>query len=84
LGLGADKTLPLSSIIFLGDVFAEKFEGIGRPADWTSELGARKQLTPHVIVVGAVGRHFKGTNDSSFFILGATFSRALQLFGNND
>lgn len=84
LGVGADKTLPLSSIIFLGDVFAEKFEGIGRPTDWTSELGARKQLTPHVILVGAAGRHFKGTNDSSFFILGATFSRALQLFGNHD
>jgi hypothetical protein len=81
LGVGVDKTLPLSSIIFLGDVFAERFEGIGRPIDWTAELGARKQLNPHVVLVGSVGRHAKGTNDSSFFILGATFSRALQLFG---
>ena len=81
LGVGADKTFPLSSIIFLGDIFAERFEGIGRPIDWTVELGARKQLNPHVVLVGSVGRHAKGTNDSSFFILGATFSRPLQLFG---
>jgi hypothetical protein len=84
LGVGADKTLPLRSIIFLGDLFAERFEGIGRPIDWTAELGARKQLNPHVVLVGSVGRHAKGTNDSSFFILGATFSRALQLFDGSE
>jgi hypothetical protein len=81
LGVGADKTLPLRSIMFLGDVFAERFEGIGRRIDWTAELGARKQLNPHIVLLGSVGRHAKGTNDSSFLILGATFSRALQLFG---
>jgi hypothetical protein len=80
--VGADRTLPLRSVVFLGDLFAEKFEGIGRPADWTAELGARKQLNPRVVLVGSVGRHFSGTSDSSFLILGATLSRALQLFGN--
>jgi len=83
-GVGADKTLPLSSIVFVGDLFVEKFEGIGRTADWTTELGARKQLTPSVVVVGSVGRHFKGLNDSLFFVLGATLSRALQLFGGGE
>ena len=81
LGVGADKTFPLRSILLIGDVFAERFEGIGRSTDWTAEFGARKQLNPHVVLAGSVGRHIKGTNDSSFFILGATFSRALQLFG---
>jgi hypothetical protein len=80
VGVGADKTFPLSSIVFVGDLFAEKFEGIGRPVDWTTELGARKQLTPNVVVVGSIGRHFKGVNDSVFFILGATLSRAMQYF----
>lgn len=80
-GVGADKTLPLRSIVFVGDLFAEQFEGIGRPTDWTTELGARKQVAPNVVVVGSVGRHFKGLNDSLFFVLGATLGRALQLFG---
>jgi hypothetical protein len=80
-GVGADKTLPLRSIVFVGDLFAENFEGIGRPTDWTTEFGARKQVAPSIVVVGSVGRHFKGFNDSLFFVLGATFGRALQLFG---
>jgi hypothetical protein len=80
-GIGADKTLPLRSIVFVGDLFAENFEGIGRPTDWTTEFGARKQVAPNIVVVGSVGRHFKGLNDSLFFVLGATFGRALQLFG---
>jgi len=81
LGVGADKTFPLSSIMFIGDIFAERFEGIGRSIDWTAEFGARKQFNPQVVLVGSAGRHAKGTNLSSFFILGATFSRALQPFG---
>lgn len=82
-GVAADKTLPLRSIVFVGDVFAERFEGIGRAVDWTSELGARKQISPRVVLVGALGRHFSGLNNSSFLILGATFGRALQLFGSS-
>jgi hypothetical protein len=80
-GVGADKTLPLRSVVFVGDLFAENFEGIGRPTDWTTEFGARKQVAPNVVVVGSVGRHFKGLNDSIFLVLGATFGRALQFFG---
>jgi hypothetical protein len=83
-GIGADKTLPIKSVVFVGDLFVEQFEGIGRGPDWTTELGARKQVTPSVVVVGSLGRHFKGLNDSLFFVIGATFGRALQLFGGTD
>jgi len=80
IGMALDKALPLRSIVFVGDVFAERFEGIGRKVDMTAELGARKQLSPGVVLVGAVGRHFKGVNQSTFLVLGATYSRALQGF----
>jgi hypothetical protein len=82
IGAAADKSFPLSSIIFLGDIFAERFEGIGRKTDWTAELGTRKQLNPQAVFAGAIGRHFRGTTTASFFILGATLSRPLQLFGD--
>jgi hypothetical protein len=78
--MAVDKALPLRSIVFVGDVFAERFEGIGRQTDMTAELGARKQVSPGVVLVGAVGRHFKGVNQSTFLVLGATYSRALQGF----
>ena len=80
VGMAADKALPLRSIVFVADAFAERFEGIGRKTDLTAELGARKQVSPGVVLVGAVGRHYKGVNQSSFLVLGATFSRALQGF----
>jgi hypothetical protein len=80
VGLAADKALPLRSLLFAADIFAERFEGIGRRTDVTAELGARKQVSSGVVLVGAFGRHFKGTNESSFLVLGATFSRALQGF----
>jgi hypothetical protein len=80
IGVAADKALPLRSIVFVGDVFAERFEGIGRQTDMTAELGARKQISPGVVLVGAVGRHFRGVNQSSFLVLGATYSRAVQGF----
>jgi hypothetical protein len=80
VGLAADKALPLRSLLFAADIFAERFEGIGRTTDVTAEVGARKQVTSGVVLGGAFGRHFKGTNESSFVVLGATFSRALQGF----
>ena len=80
IGVAADKALPLRSIVFVGDVFAERFEGIGRQTDMTAELGARKQISPGVVLVGAFGRHFRGVNQSSFLVLGATYSRAVQGF----
>ncbi len=80
VGMAADKTLPLRSIVFVADAFAERFEGIGRRTDLTAELGARKQVSPGVVLVGGVGRHFRGANLSTFLVLGATYSRALQGF----
>ncbi|HMI47351.1 MAG TPA: hypothetical protein VK481_01620 [Gemmatimonadaceae bacterium] len=80
VGLAADKALPLRSLLFAADIFAERFEGIGRTTDVTAEVGVRKQVTSGVVLGGAFGRHFKGTNESSFLVLGATFSRALQGF----
>jgi hypothetical protein len=80
VGMAVDKSLPLKSILFVADAFAERFEGIGRRTDLTAEAGIRRQLSPKVVFVGGVGRHFRGTNPSSFLILGATYSRAVQGF----
>jgi hypothetical protein len=80
LGIAADKTLPLKSVLFVADIFAERFEGIGRTVDLTAEIGARRQLSPGMVLVAGIGRHFKGANNSSFLVVGATYSRPLQSF----
>ena len=78
IGVGYDKSVPLSSTLFIADLFAEKFEGIGRKTDMTAELGLRHQLRPQVVFSGALGRHFRGAGFSTFITLGLTLDRALQ------
>ncbi|MFL5482939.1 MAG: hypothetical protein ACJ8AK_12230 [Gemmatimonadaceae bacterium] len=78
VGLGYDKTIPLSSSLVIADLFAEKFEGIGRKTDMTAEIGLRHQLRPQMVFSSAVGRHFRGAGFSTFLTLGLTLDRALQ------
>jgi hypothetical protein len=81
LGGAIDKSFPLSSTLLIADVFAEKFQGIGRKTDVTAEVGIRHQLRPQIVFVAALGRHFRGAGLSTFLTLGMTFSHALQFFG---
>ena len=78
VGVGYDKAIALSSTLLIADLFAEKFEGIGRKTDMTAELGLRHQLRPQVVFSGALGRHFSGAGFSTFITLGLTLDRALQ------
>jgi hypothetical protein len=80
-GLAVDKTLPLRSLLIVGDLFAERFEGLNRPVDWTAELGARDQLAPWLVVDAALGRHYSGSALSSFVTFGTTVSHAVNFFG---
>lgn len=77
LGAGFDKAFPLASTLLLSDIFAEKFEGLGRRTDVTAEFGARHQFKPQVVIDGGIGRHFRGTGYSTFITLGMTYTRSL-------
>lgn len=78
-GFAVDKTLPLRSLLFIADVYAQKYEGIGRPVDWTGEVGARSQVRRGFVVDAALGRLFTGESKSWFMTIGTTFSRPLHL-----
>jgi len=73
-GIGVDKTFPLRSILIVGDVFAERYENIGRPTDWTAELGGRTQVSPRLVADMSLGRHFSGVSPSWFVTFGTTVS----------
>jgi hypothetical protein len=74
VGLAGDKTLPLRSIVFVGDVFVEHFEGLQRLYDWTAELGLRRQFSPRLVLDATVGRHYYGNALSTFVKFGTSFS----------
>jgi hypothetical protein len=77
LGAGFDKAFPLASTLLVSDIFAEKFEGLGRITDVTAEIGARHQFRPLVVLHGGIGRHFRGTGYSTFITLGMTLTHSL-------
>ena len=77
LGAGFDKAFPLASTLLVSDIFAEKFEGLGRRTDVTAEIGARRQFKPQVVIDGGIGRHFRGIGYSTFITLGMTYTRSL-------
>jgi len=79
VALGIDKTFPLSSILIVTDVFVERYEGVGRPTDWTAEVGGRKQLTPRLVADIGLGRRFRGISPFWFATFGTTLSFATGL-----
>jgi hypothetical protein len=78
-GIAVDKSFPLQSTLVAADIFVEKYEGIGRPADWSAELGSRHQVTQKIVVDAAIGRRFTGIAVSWFATFGTTFTAPLGL-----
>jgi hypothetical protein len=77
-GIGADHAFPLRSIMIIGDIFSERYNGIGRPTDWTAELGGRAQVSPRLVADLGIGNHFRGVSRSWFVTFGTTINLALR------
>jgi hypothetical protein len=75
-GGAVDKSFGLRSLIVVADVFVEKLEGIGRPADWSAEGGARKQINQLLVIDAGIGRRFTGISPSWFATMGTTLTLA--------
>jgi hypothetical protein len=75
IGVAGDKALPLRSTLLVADVFVEHFDGLRRSFDWTAEFGVRRQVSPRLVVDATVGRHYYGSELSSFIKFGTSFSR---------
>ena len=78
-GMAVDKSLPLRSTLLMADVFGQKYRSIGRPVDWTGEVGIRTQISRSIVLDAALGRLFTGESRSTFLTFGTTISRALTL-----
>ena len=71
---GIDKSFALSSTLIAADIVGEKYEGIGRPMDWSGELGLRKQFTQLIVLDIAGGRRFTGISPAWFATAGSTIT----------
>ncbi len=73
-GAAIDKSFGLRSLLLAADIFFEKYEGIGRGADWTAEGGARKQVTQFLVVDAVIGRRFTGISPTWFVGAGTSIT----------
>ena len=73
-GAAIDHAFALQSLLVIGDVFVEKYQGVGRASDWTAEGGLRKQFTQLIVVDAAFGRRFTGISPTWFATAGTTIT----------
>ena len=74
VGLAADKTFPLRSLLIGGEVFAERPVDPSATVAWSAGAGARFQLTPRWTLDGGLGRRFSGDDQTWYVTLGSAFA----------
>jgi len=79
-GVGFDHAFGLRSTIVVGDLVAERFEGLYSKTDVSAELGTREQLTPLLVADQGVGWKFAGAYPSLTLTFGASYELALPPF----
>lgn len=63
------------SLLIVGDFYVEQYSnGVPRPADFTSDIGFRKQISPRFVLDAGVGRLFKGIRPAWLVTLGTTYT----------
>lgn len=76
-GAAIDHTFPFASTLVVADVFAEHLIGLYPSADWTAEIGVRRQWSMKVVVDAGVARQFVGSFPSTAVSFGITYAVAM-------
>lgn len=73
LGMAADRTFPLRSLLIIGEVYAERPLSEGHDVEWNTAAGFRMQRSPRLAFDAGIGRRLTG--DARWFV---TFGAAYQ------
>lgn len=76
-GIAVDKTLPLRSLLFGGEVYARQPLALGERVEWASTVGVRYQYSPRLALDGGVGRRLAGENQGWYATVGSAFAFGL-------
>jgi hypothetical protein len=75
LGGAVDRSFPLMSLLIVGDFYVEQYRnGVPRPADLTSDIGFRKQISPRFVLDAGLGRLFHGARPAWIVTFGTTYT----------
>ena len=73
-GIAVDKTLPLRSVLFSIEGFAEQPLESSAPLEWNAGAGARVQLSPRWAVDAGAGRRLTGDARAWYVTLGSAYA----------
>ncbi|HET6679765.1 MAG TPA: hypothetical protein VFG84_01070 [Gemmatimonadaceae bacterium] len=73
-GIALDRTLPLRSLLFTGEVVAREPLAVDDRLQWSTAAGVRYQLSPRVATDAGAGYRLSGGDKGWFLTFGAAFS----------
>ena len=76
-GVAIDRTVPLSSFLVTGELYAEQPAADGAELRWNTGVGVRYQLSPRFNVDAGLGRRFTGEDQSWRATFGTAFAFGL-------
>lgn len=77
-GVAVDKTMPLRSMLVIGEVYAREPIAAGAEIEWNAGAGIRYQLNPRLAVDGGVGKRLSGSDPAWFVTFGTAYAFALR------
>jgi hypothetical protein len=81
IGMAADRTFPLLSLLLVGDVYMVGYSGApARASDWAADVGFRRQMTPRLVLDAGLGRRFLGLRPEWLVTVGTTYTFAIRAF----
>lgn len=73
-GAALDKTFPISGLLIGAELFVRAPAAKSTPSEWTTSVGARRQLAQRWVVDAGLGRTFTGARQATFASLGLGFA----------
>lgn len=77
-GVAMDRAMPLESVLFTGEVFAEQPLDSGAKLAWTVGAGLRAQRSPSLSIDAGLGRRLTGERREWYATAGASFVFAIR------
>ena len=77
-GVAVDKTLPLRSMLVIGELYAREPLVSGADVEWNAGAGIRYQLSPRLAIDGGLGKRLTGADQSWSFTFGSAYAFAFR------
>lgn len=79
-GAAVDRAMPARSVLLMAETYVRQPLDPARPREWTAGAGLRWQVGPQLVLDGAVGRRFTGTEQAWYLTVGTAYAFGIARF----